>query len=303
MTNLRENYLVNVSREKKAGLAYSLTSVLPVLIATAFLVFAGSAGALHDGVTTEDWYLYVNYLLPQIGLLAVLLFVVFYAKTPIKTVVSVPKPKYFLLAVFLQFALLSLSELNLLFLDFLGSFGYVANEIVLPSMDGFGFVGVLLVVAVLPAVMEEGVFRGVMTGGLRSLGLWKNALLCGALFALYHQNPAQTAYQFCCGFFYGLLAYQSGSALPTALAHFLNNAYILAMTKWQVVIPTFVEIPLLIVSGICLVAFVVYSVLYAKRKKQEETNEKTDWKGFLAYASVGLLIFLANWITTLVKGF
>ena len=49
----------------------------------------------------------------------------------------------YLIAFLLQIGLLSLSELNGLFLQFLGKFGYEHTPIVLPSVEGFGFVGVL----------------------------------------------------------------------------------------------------------------------------------------------------------------
>jgi membrane protease YdiL (CAAX protease family) len=100
-------------------------------------------------------------------------------------------------------------------------------------MDGFGFVGVLFVIAVFPAVMEETVFRGLILKGLRQSKEIYAVLLCGALFALYHQKPEQTVYQFCCGAAFALVALRSGSVLPTVVAHFINNAWILIMTKFS----------------------------------------------------------------------
>ncbi|MFQ7079353.1 MAG: hypothetical protein ACLRSW_16265 [Christensenellaceae bacterium] len=52
------------------------------------------------------------------------------------------RAKYFLIAVLLQVGLFA-RGLNGLFLNFLGRFGYKDDPILLPSLNGFGLVGVL----------------------------------------------------------------------------------------------------------------------------------------------------------------
>jgi hypothetical protein len=136
--------------------------------------------------------------------------------------------------VLLQIGLFAFSELNTLFLEFLEGFGYTPDEIRLPSINGWGFIGALIAVALLPAVFEEILFRGVLLGGMKQFGEVKAALLCGALFALYHQNPPQTVYQFICGTAFAFIAMRSGSILPTVLSHFLNNAFILCLYAFNV---------------------------------------------------------------------
>ena len=298
-----EEWLNAPTQASASGIAFSVASVLPTVLSVLFLLCVGSGD-----FSQTDWFLYVSYALPQIAFLITAVWFFYYLKQPIGQTLKNQKckPRYFLLAFLLQLGLFSLSELNALFLEFLGNFGYVDVGISLPSMDGFGVVGVLFVVAVLPAVFEEIMFRGVLLNGLKSFGKTGAVLLCGALFALYHQNPAQTLYQFCCGVAFALIALRAGSVLPTVFSHFLNNALILTLAKFGVEsFPVPVAIVLLTVSVICLTLSLVW--LFFWDKKEEEKLEmqavnKSERKRFFLCASVGIAICALTWIAVLFSG-
>jgi membrane protease YdiL (CAAX protease family) len=257
----------------------------------------------------SEWYLYCSFLITPraFALSAVLLLK--WSKTPLKTELQAQKchPKYFIVAIVLQIGLLGLSELNVLFLEFLGNFGYVETPIELPSMDGFGFFGVLLVVAILPAILEETIFRGVLFSGMRSFGKVGAVLLCGGLFALYHQNPAQTLYQFCCGAAFALIALKSGSIFPTILAHFLNNAAILLLAKLGVEsFSSGTTLALLIISALSLVGTIVYLCFFDKGEKwaQEIQTEGAGAKRkqFMLSSLAGIILCALTWLLVLVSG-
>ena len=133
-------------------------------------------------------------------------------------------------------------------------------------------------------------------------------LICGALFSLYHQNPAQTIYQFCCGAAFALVAMRSGSVLPTVLAHFVNNAVILILTKFGVSefsAPVFITI--VVISAVCLVLSLVYLVFLDENKPSEETplretEIKTERKNFWICAAVGIAVCVLTWLLVLVTG-
>ena len=164
-----------------------------------------------------------------------------------------------MIAVVLQFGLFSLGEVNAWFLETLGKIGYAEQEVIVPSMDGFGFVCVLFTIAVLPAVFEELMCREFLLNGLKSFGTVFAVLVSGALFALYHQKPEQTIYQFCCGMAFALVAIKSNSVVPTMVSHFLNNAFILTVEKfgWQII-----NTPFLIGSAICLIGSLIAYLLF-----------------------------------------
>ncbi len=280
---------------KRAGLLYSLL---------AFVFFGVSLLlSMLQGDDTAQWYLYCAYLAAPCAFAILAVWYFSRAEGGFKGFLKEQKcsPKYYLLAITMQLGLFSLGELNVLFLKLLGKFGYVDSGVTLPSTKGVGLVGVLLVVAVLPAFFEELFFRGVLQKELKDLSLIGQALLCGGLFALYHQNPAQTLYQFVCGVAFALVAVKSGSFLPTVLSHFLNNALIILLYALGIEgYPLPLYVALLIVGGLSLVGTFVYLLVF---DKQREGVRKGGYKQVFAYASLGLAVFGLSWLAMLIAGF
>lgn len=299
----------SLTPSQSSGLVFTLVSVSAVVLSFAFLIVITLAGLTADeDFATKDWYLYCSFLLTPLAFCVSGVWVSLRTgrKCRQEAVSLKCSPKYFLLALSLQTGLLCLSQLNELFLEFLGKFGYVDSSITLPSMDGFGFVGVLLAVAVVPAIFEEWIFRGLLLRGMRPFGTVGAVLIGGALFSLYHQNPAQTPYQFCCGAAFTLLTIRSGSILPTMLSHFINNALILLLTKLDVVtIPTPLFLALLLLSVACLLFSLWWLIVKEKRTLAPVTDAKerrSGRRGFFLYAAVGVALCALTWLVVLFTG-
>lgn len=89
-----------------------------------------------------------------------------------------------------------------------------------PVTGTAGNVVLLIVVAcIMPAFCEELVFRGALGNGLAETGLWSASLLGGALFSLFHMNPAQTLHQFVMGFLLVFYILVTGSFWCSFAAH------------------------------------------------------------------------------------
>lgn len=293
---------------KTSGLTFSLATVGIIVASFLWMTILIIVGATQqEGYAQTDWYLYVSYVLTPIVFALVAGGLLHWTKTPLKRAweVQLCPPKYYLIAVLLQVGLFSLSQINNLFLEFLGNFGYQQAPIQIPSMEGFGFISVLFVIGVLPAIFEEILFRGFLLKGLRSFGEVGAVLLCGGLFALFHQNPAQTLYQFCCGAAFAFVALKSGSILPTILSHFINNAIILTLTKFG--ISTFDSLVGWIVFGVsvlCLIASMVCLFMDKQPKKEELSKEEKQAERVLFFKSsaVGIVICALIWLMTLFVG-
>ena len=288
---------------KAAGLTFTLAAIFPSVLAIVFL-FCVQAFGLNEkeGYTSADWYLYANYLLVPVAFACIAALVWAWQKKPLSQTLKAQKChyKYYIIALCLQVGLFSLSQLNTWFLELLGQFGYVADEIELPSTDGVKFVFVLLAIAVLPALFEELIFRGFLLDGLRAFGEVGAILLCGGLFALYHQNPAQTLYQFCCGAAFALVALRSGSILPTVLSHFFNNALILILYKYNVAaLPAPFSVIALCVSAACLLLSLGYLIFWDKQPREQTQADKTERKRFLLFAAVGVIVCGVSWVARL----
>ncbi|MCK5571637.1 MAG: CPBP family intramembrane metalloprotease, partial [Bacteroidetes bacterium] len=86
------------------------------------------------------------------------------------------------------------------------------------------FLFVILTVALVPAVAEEILFRGVVqrtiaqaTGGLRA------AFIAGMIFGAYHLNPLSIVPLIALGTFFGYIVYRSRNLTLALSAHFFNN--------------------------------------------------------------------------------
>ena len=95
--------------------------------------------------------------------------------------------------------------------------------------------GLLIVACLLPAFSEEIVFRGTVAQSLANTNNRLGALaVSGALFSLFHANPAQTVHQFVLGAFLTLLVLRSGSLWTSIIVHLFNNALVVALSYTQI---------------------------------------------------------------------
>lgn len=285
-----------VTDAKSSGLSYTFGVLFYCVLSYIFLFITQS-------FKESNALLYLQYLVSPLAIACLTFWYFSYTKKSFKASVKKQKcsPKYYLWAILLQIGLFSLSELNGVFISWLERFGYQPSPVLLPSLDGFGIVGVLFTVAVLPAVFEELFFRGLLLDGCKVFGETGAVFLCGALFALYHQNPAQTVYQFCCGAAFALVALRSGSILPTVLSHFLNNAGIILLQKFGVAsfsVPVYITA--LCVSAPCLIGSLVYLSFFDKKGAREgKTGTK---KQFFLGALGGIAVCAFVWISALFAG-
>lgn len=310
--------LASLSKERGAGAAYSAAAILPTFLSLVFLIVISSLGLdKGENHVNSDWYLYASYLIAPVSFALICAAFFTRGKVKLSSVAGKCKPKYYCMALLMQIGLFSLSSLNELFLAFLErAFGYESAEILLPSLGGFGLAGVIFAVAVLPAVFEELVFRGLLLLGLKGFGETFAVLVCGALFSLYHKNPAQTAYQFVCGAAFALVAIRSGSVLPTVLSHFINNAAIIVLYRFGLSeIPNPWSAVLIAVSAVCLAASLLWIFLFDGRKQTDLTvnatdltsetagltsknGEKPSKRDFFLYAAVGIAVCAVTWISS-----
>lgn len=82
---------------------------------------------------------------------------------------------------------------------------------------------VVIGLAVLPAIIEELVFRGYLLGSCRRLPLWEAALLNGLAFGLFHMNLYQFSYALVLGAAFAVVTRRSGSVVPAVVMHLVNN--------------------------------------------------------------------------------
>lgn len=124
----------------------------------------------------------------------------------------------------------------------------------------------LLYMAILPAVVEEYLFRGVLFQAFRNCGLFKTAVITSLMFALAHGNLNQFLYAFACGLFFAYLVEASGSVYASMLAHLCLNSVTVILVYLERLLPeniksVLVEAENTSVQDLSLVYWIIYGVI------------------------------------------
>lgn len=206
-----------------------------------------------------------------------------------------------------------------------------------PQQENMGVLPLVLtaVSAILFApVGEEFLFRGSVLSSLVVVGNKRRSesvrhvfavISCGLLFAFMHMNPLQTVYQFLLGCALAYATIKMGNIVPAIIIHAVSNiigvifcvpAVDSAVTSW--VVSSFAinwGVAVFVVAGVLLTVGAGFLIWYLCRKFADKPEPKgeiicdpvaAEHGGTAAAALIfipGLLICLAVWTVTLVKGF
>ncbi|MCF0135659.1 MAG: CPBP family intramembrane metalloprotease [Lachnospiraceae bacterium] len=91
------------------------------------------------------------------------------------------------------------------------------------SMTGMPLLYLIFAMAVLPAVFEEILCRGVLFDGHKDAPVWYQLVIPGVFFGLLHMNFQQISYALPMGIFLGYVLYITGSIYSTMIIHFVMN--------------------------------------------------------------------------------
>jgi len=98
------------------------------------------------------------------------------------------------------------------------------TKILLHADSPLELLAVVIVVAVVPSIVEELLFRGFIQKVFeRLMTPLVAAVFAGTIFGLYHLNPFEIIPLISLGVFFGLLRYRSQSLILPMAAHFFNN--------------------------------------------------------------------------------
>lgn len=89
-----------------------------------------------------------------------------------------------------------------------------------------------IAIALLPALAEEVVFRGVLTRSLATRFVpWLSVVLSALAFALFHLIPAQMISTFLFGLALGYITLRARSCVPSMVAHLINNTVVILVAR------------------------------------------------------------------------
>lgn len=191
--------------------------------------------------------------------------------------------------------------------NFLSLIGFPLNSSsMIDPKDWGSFILAVIVLALIPAIGEELIFRGVVLNGLRKrFSDVKAVLLTALLFALMHANLQQLVYPFLLGAVMGWVAVRTGSLISSIIIHFTNNflvvlsAFLSNTTSFSMSLSGIggwfylVAISLLIVTAVILY---LIDMFYFKKKSSEEIEKEKTTSKFVYIAftvGVGVLVVMS----------
>ncbi|MBO5021933.1 MAG: CPBP family intramembrane metalloprotease [Clostridia bacterium] len=167
----------------------------------------------------------------------------------------------------------------------------------------------LLLMAVIPAICEELLFRGVILHGLRDrFGTWASIALSALMFALMHGNLQQFVYPFILGGIMGWLVTKTGSLFSSMLVHFINNflvvtfAYIQNITGFSLALPNTWWF-YLVAFGLLFATFGILWLIekfYFKGKTAKDVERTSQKTSIYVYLSIGISVLMLV-ITTILQ--
>jgi membrane protease YdiL (CAAX protease family) len=109
------------------------------------------------------------------------------------------------------------------------------------SLTSFPLWLLLLLVAVLPAINEEIITRGILLSNYKNTTIMKAALVSGLCFGMLHLNGNQFSYAFFMGIVLSFLVKITGSIYSSMLVHFLINGLQMCLLKFSILMQDLAE--------------------------------------------------------------
>lgn len=194
--------------------------------------FAGLLAGLSGGAIPTD-VLYVLSWLFGLLMNAVVLIVPFavfgaYIRIPLQVALPLRRPRISLTVLGTLCAVGVSAAVMLMTAGSIGAIRSMTGVIIdLPSVNVsgdalYGFLGIIEM-AVMPAVVEELLFRGVIMQSLRQFSDWFALLVSSMLFALIHPSAANLPHAFLLGCVIGYFVLRTGSLITGMVMHFCCN--------------------------------------------------------------------------------
>lgn len=262
------------------GVASGGMHVLATVVATrAGLDPATLANPKSSPLLNDPSWIALGTVANELAVLLIVVLCTLFFRTPIQRVCPLRWPSLATLAgaLLVVFGLGPFAELAGLFVQRVLERDVTMADVVLAAARGPSgpeFALVLVCLALLPALIEELMFRGFITSAFSRRSAIAAVLFPSILFGLFHFEPTQVAGTMVLGIGFGLVRVMTGSLLPGIAAHFTYNAAVLIAVRYGTPEP---DRPLqflpLLVGGIVLTGGL--SLLVRARHRVLATNQAT----------------------------
>ena len=146
--------------------------------------------------------------------------------------------------------------------------------------------------AVLPAVFEELLFRGLVLKGLKNRSKSFAIVVSTLAFTLFHLSIRQTVYPILFGLLLGLVMYNENNILYCIVLHFVNNFISLTLSYLNISISINMVI-YSIIAVLLLLTYLIVLIRQIRKNSPPKQNKKKDEKIYLTFA---LSILFVLWL-------
>lgn len=113
---------------------------------------------------------------------------------------------------------------------FFAKFGFGLSSVSLPINTFYWFVINVILLAIIPAIMEEFIFRGMIFNGLRKSSFMLATIISSVMFALIHLSINQFVYPIIMGIVFSFVLEKTGSLAYSMIVHFCNNFIVILIS-------------------------------------------------------------------------
>ena len=301
-------------RNDDSGKMFLICLIAPFLLSLVFSMIAGSIATsqeIEPSVITSSLGYIVAYALCTCALY-ILIFVCYNKinKVSFKAITLDFKMPWKTYMVLLVVGIVSLFGINY----FIGAVDNFLDLIGYPLQSGINvdptslplYLLSVLLMAVIPAICEELLFRGVVLHGLRSrFSDWGAILLSAIMFALMHGNLQQLVYPFILGAIMGWLVLRTGSLVSSILVHFINNFLVVTlnfiqnMTGFSIALSNTWWFYLIAFGLLFLTMGLLWLIekYYFKRKNAKNIERSSQKTSIYVYLSLGISILMLLIVT------
>ena len=199
----------------------------PLIITIVASIIAAIAGE-ESGLANSTAFLVVTSVLTELSFFFVMWLISYKRNVDFAsaTGAKTTSPWYFYLivallgvvCVFLFLPIISLWE------DLLSLIGYnISDSLSMPFDTAGWFILAIFTTALIPAICEEFLFRGLVLNGLRKYGAFTAIGFSALMFSLMHMNLQQLPYTIILGVVFGLIVYYTRNIWLSIIMHFCNN--------------------------------------------------------------------------------
>lgn len=287
---------------RQAGRCYSWASGCAQIIGAAIIYGFLFISRLFDKNTDTVFFQYLQFITQIILAGVVIAYMLRYKVTFRDIKIQKCGARDFIMAIiFGAGVMFAVNPIEAIFTSILSVFGFNADLIPganIPT-DGGYFILTLLLVAVLPAIFEELLMRGIVLNGTSECNTSFRIVMNGLLFSLFHANPSQTCYTFLLGCAFALIAIRCNSIIPTMIIHFLNNAMSVIFMHFNITeLPVTLSLIILAVSVIFTAAGLYY---FIKINKNGNTRCLVHKSPFVKGCLFGIIFNGILWISVFIS--